>query len=74
MNANASSNQETRPSPATGPPFPVLPAATGTYARFGRRLVALILDSIVVSIPANIFTSILGSGLIVTGGGICIRH
>jgi uncharacterized RDD family membrane protein YckC len=55
------------------PPQPsgsVIPRpATGAYAGFWRRFLAVILDGIIVSIPANIFAAILGSGLIVTGGG-----
>ena len=55
------------------PPQPsgsVIPgSATGAYASFWRRFLAVVLDGIIVSIPANIFAAILGSGLIVTGGG-----
>jgi uncharacterized RDD family membrane protein YckC len=58
----------TYPSPL--PPAPgVAGPAIGTYANFWRRLLAVVLDGIVVSIPANIFAAALGSGLIVTGGG-----
>jgi uncharacterized RDD family membrane protein YckC len=39
------------------------------YAGFWRRLLAVVLDGIVVSIPANTFAAVLRSGLIVTGGG-----
>lgn len=48
-------------------------SVTAGYAGFWRRLLAVILDGIVVSIPANIFAAILGSGLIVTDGGIHFR-
>jgi uncharacterized RDD family membrane protein YckC len=52
------------------PPAPgVAGSAIGAYASFWRRLLAVVLDCIVVSIPANIFAAALGSGLIVTGGG-----
>ena len=50
-------------------PVPVSGPAIVVYANFWRRLLAVILDGIVVSIPANIFAAILGSGFIATGGG-----
>lgn len=69
MSTNVSSGPQS-PSPAgIGPPFQQTATTAGAYATFGRRLLALILDSIVVSIPANIFAAVLGSGVIVTGGG-----
>jgi uncharacterized RDD family membrane protein YckC len=52
------------------PSGPAVPGfATFAYATFWRRLLAVILDGIVVSIPANIFAAALGTGLIVNGGG-----
>src|SRR5690348_5297109 len=58
---------------AYAPPEQSASAAPGqvaaAYASFWRRFLAVILDGIVVSIPANIFAAALGSGLIVTGGG-----
>jgi uncharacterized RDD family membrane protein YckC len=69
MNAGVASGPQTPPSAAVGPPAPGASRTAGTCATFSRRLLALILDSIVVSLPANIFAASLGSGLIVTGGG-----
>jgi uncharacterized RDD family membrane protein YckC len=55
------------------PPQQPMPAMTGpatvVYADFWRRLLAVILDGIIVSILANISAAMLGTGLIVTGGG-----
>lgn len=59
------------------PPQPPAPGvaehASVEYAGFWRRFLAVILDGIVVSIPANTFAASLGSGLIVTGGGFHFR-
>jgi uncharacterized RDD family membrane protein YckC len=43
------------------------------YAGFWRRLLAVILDGIIVSIPANIFAAALGASFAITGGGIHYR-
>lgn len=48
------------------------PAAAG-YASFWRRLLAVILDGIIVSIPANIFAATLGASIAITGGGVHYR-
>jgi uncharacterized RDD family membrane protein YckC len=52
------------------PPAATVPGqAIAVYANFWRRLLAVILDGIIVSIPANIFGAAIGTGLVVTGGG-----
>ena len=59
------------------PPRQPVPSASGTvagmYAGFWRRLLAVILDGIVVSIPANIFAASLGASFAITGGGFHYR-
>lgn len=65
------------PSAQTPPGQPISngqsPAIATGYAGFWRRLLAIILDGIVVSIPANIFAASLGASLAITGGGIHYR-
>ncbi len=41
---------------------------TAAYAGFWRRFLAVILDSIIVSIPANIFAAALGLNIVTNGG------
>ena len=62
------------PTPPGQPPYagPAPAIATG-YASFWQRLLALILDGIIVSIPANIFAASLGASIAITGGGFHYR-
>ena len=54
------------------PPAQTPVVATG-YASFSRRLLAVVLDSIVVSIAANIFAASFGASLVITSGGFHYR-
>lgn len=55
-------------------PIPAMPGSVATvYAGFWRRFLAVILDGIIVSIPANIFAASLGASFAITGGGFHYR-
>lgn len=61
------------PYPSTQPPHGQLLAVATGYAGFWRRFLAVVLDGIIVSIPANIFAASFGVSLAITGGGIHYR-
>jgi uncharacterized RDD family membrane protein YckC len=74
---NTSTTQGPYPSAGTPPSRPPsmgpAPAVATGYASFCQRLLALILDGIIVSIPANIFAASLGASIAITGGGFHYR-
>ncbi len=61
------------PYPSAQPPRRQPSALATGYADFGRRFLAVVLDGIIVSIPANIFAASFGVSLAITGGGFHYR-